>query len=87
VEKIKPGQGKATEEWRPSSWLSLLPRRNFRRAFFLLLILLAVLAIKRSGGLRLGTIFDAMAPPATLAPSSEGPAYHLHVVPAKPGSP
>ena len=87
MDENKPGKEKATEEGRPPSWLSLLPRRNFRRAFFLLLILLAVLAIKRSGGVRLGTIFDAMAPPATPAPSSEEPAYHLHVVPAKPRSP
>ena len=56
----------------PRSWTSLLPRRNFRRALFLILILLAVLAIKRSGGL--GTMFDAVAPPAP-------PTYQLHVAP------
>ncbi|HEX3697427.1 MAG TPA: hypothetical protein VH374_18785 [Polyangia bacterium] len=56
----------------PRSWTSLLPRRNFRRALFLILILLAVLAIKRSGGL--GTMFDAVAPPAP-------PTYQLRVTP------
>lgn len=55
----------------PRTWTALLPRRNFRRALFLLLALLGVLAIKRAGGL--GTIFDTVAPPA--------PTYQLHVVP------
>ncbi|HEY2903082.1 MAG TPA: hypothetical protein VGL59_21045 [Polyangia bacterium] len=62
----------------PRSWTSLLPRRNFRRALFLVLILLAVLAIKRSGGL--GTMFDAVAPPAP-------PTYQLRVTPPTPPTP
>jgi hypothetical protein len=40
-----------------------LPRRNFRRALFLVLALLGVVAIKRAGGLSLNRIFDGVAPP------------------------
>ncbi|HVR60939.1 MAG TPA: hypothetical protein VMU50_03520 [Polyangia bacterium] len=62
--------------------LQRLPRRNLRRALFLLLALLAVLAIKRSGGLRLGSLFDSMAPPPAPAP-----AYRLHVEPPAAAKP
>jgi hypothetical protein len=36
-----------------------LPRRNLRRALFLLIALLGVLAIKRSGGFSFGGLFDS----------------------------
>ena len=57
----------------PRPLLQRLPRRNLRRALFLVLALLGVLAIKQSGGLRFGTLFDSVSPPA--------PAYRLHVEP------
>lgn len=41
----------------------LLPRRNFRRVLFLVLVLVAVVVLKRSGGLGLQSVLDALAPP------------------------
>jgi hypothetical protein len=55
----------------PRPLLQRLPRRNLRRALFLVVALLAVLAIRRSGGLRLGSLFETVAPTP--------PAYRLHV--------
>lgn len=44
------------------SFWELIPRRNFRRAFFLVLVLLAVLFVRHTGGLSFGKIFDGVAP-------------------------
>jgi hypothetical protein len=52
------------------SYLSLIPRRNFRRALFLLLALLAVVALKKSGGGFFRNVLDSVAPPQTRATSS-----------------
>jgi hypothetical protein len=41
----------------------LLPRRNFRRALLLIIAIVAVIAIKRTGGLSLDKIFEQVAPP------------------------
>ena len=57
------------------SLVQRLPRRNLRRVLFLVIALLAVLAIKHSGGLRLGSLFDSV------APAPPAPAYRLHVEP------
>ncbi len=59
----------------PRPLLQRLPRRNLRRALFLVLALLGVLAIKHAGGLSLGSVFDTVAPPPA------APAYRLHVEP------
>ena len=67
----------------PRPLLSLLPRRNLRRALFLLFAFLAVLAIKRAGG-SFGHIFDAFGPTGGStqpAPSGSDRSYHLRVAP------
>jgi hypothetical protein len=57
----------------------MLPRRNFRRALFLILALGAILFIKRMGGLSLSKLFNDVAPSA--APRSEPPFQRLEVKP------
>ncbi|HET6284459.1 MAG TPA: hypothetical protein VFH73_26115 [Polyangia bacterium] len=59
------------------SLLSMLPRRNLRRALFLFIALLGVLAIKYSGGSSVGSIFNTVAPAQTPAPGT----MRLQVVP------
>ena len=64
------------------SYLSLIPRRNFRRALFLLLALLAVVALKKSGGGFFRNVLDSVAPPRSPAaarprPSSPETTVHL----------
>ena len=39
-----------------------MPRRNLRRALFLVIALLGVVAIKRAGGFSFGGLFDAGQP-------------------------
>jgi hypothetical protein len=46
------------------SFWALLPRRNFRRALFLVLALLGILFIKRTGGGAFRSLLDTVAPPA-----------------------
>jgi hypothetical protein len=58
------------------SFWELLPRRNLRRALFLVLALLGVLAIKFSGGLSLGKVFDQM---GGQPKKSEAPAEFQHL--------
>jgi hypothetical protein len=50
------------------SYWQLLPRRNFRRALFLLLVLGAVIALRQSGGLSFSKLFDGVAPATAPAP-------------------
>ena len=61
----------------------LLPRRNLRRALLLIIAIVAVIAIKRSGGLSLDRIFQQVAPP-TPGPTTEpnGGFHHLEVHPS-----
>jgi len=59
---------------------ALLPRRNFRRALFLLAALIAIVAIKRMGGFSFAKLFDGVAPPVP-APQSQPPLRHLEVKP------
>jgi hypothetical protein len=48
----------------------LLPRRNFRRALLLIIAIVAVIAIKRTGGLSLDKVFDQVAPAAPTQPAA-----------------
>jgi hypothetical protein len=69
------------------SYWDLLPRRNLRRALFLILALGGVLVIKRTGGLSFRKMFDDVAP----AQDSAG-FQHLEVrrpamAPAAPATP
>jgi hypothetical protein len=59
---------------RERSFWELLPRRNLRRALFLILALGGVLFIKHTGGLSFGRIFDGVAPA-----ESAGGFQHLEV--------
>jgi hypothetical protein len=65
------------------SFWELLPRRNFRRALFLLAALVAILVIKRMGGFSFARMFDSVAPapaPASApAPKAEPSFQHLEV--------
>ncbi|HXI56871.1 MAG TPA: hypothetical protein VNO55_12480 [Polyangia bacterium] len=80
---LHSGEEPAAEN--PRRVLSLLPRRNLRRALFLLLAFLAVLAIKHAGG-SFGHLFDAFSPtggaavPAPPEPKNDR-SYHLRVAP------
>jgi len=58
-----------------------LPRRNFRRALFLLAELIAIVAIKRMGGFSLAKLFNDVAPAPAPAPQSQPPFRHLEVTP------
>ena len=57
----EPGQNR--EPPAEQSFWALLPRRNLRRALFLIAALVAIIAIKRMGGFSLGKLFDGVAPP------------------------
>ena len=58
---------------------ALLPRRNFRRALFLLAALVAIIAIKRMGGFSLAKLFNDVAPAPP--PQTQTPLRHLEVKP------
>jgi hypothetical protein len=63
------------------SFWSTLPRRNFRRAIFLIAALLAIIAIKRmGGGFSLAKLFNDVAPPPT-PQKQQHPFQHLEVKP------
>jgi hypothetical protein len=64
------------------SFWQLVPRRNLRRALLLIIAIIAVIAIKRSGGLSLDRIFQQVAPPPTTEPT--GVYHHLEVHPPAP---
>jgi hypothetical protein len=76
------------------SFWELLPRRNFRRAVFLVIVFLAVLALRKTGGGAFRGLFDAVSPAAPAAApaapasgaGSDGHAafQHLRVAPATP---
>jgi hypothetical protein len=60
----------------------LLPRRNLRRALLLLIAIVAVLAIKRTGGLSLDKIFERVAPAVPMQPAGSGAGFqHIEVHP------
>ena len=58
---------------------ALLPRRNFRRAVFLIAALIAIIVIKRMGGFSLAKLFDGVAPAP--AGQSQPRFQHLEVKP------
>ena len=58
----------------------LMPRRNLRRALFLLVALFAILVIKRMGGFSFAKLFNDVAPPPAPARQSQ-PFRHLEVKP------
>ncbi len=59
-----------------------MPRRNLRRALLLIIAIVAVIAIKRSGGLSLDKIFEQVAPAVPTQPASPGGGFqHLEVRP------
>lgn len=61
------------------SFWELLPRRNFRRALFLLVALVAIVAIKRMGGFSFAKLFDNVAPAPAPAPKADPSFQHLEV--------
>jgi hypothetical protein len=66
------------------SFWELVPRRNLRRALFLIVALAAILAIKRMGGFSLAKLFNDVAPapaPAPATASSEPPFRRIEVKP------
>ena len=61
------------------SFWAMLPRRNFRRAVFLIAALVAIIVIKRMGGFSLAKLFNDVAPPSQKQP--RGSFQHLEVKP------
>jgi hypothetical protein len=57
-----PSRRLDTSPPRERGYWELLPRRNLRRALFLILALGGVLVIKRTGGLSFRRMFDDVAP-------------------------
>jgi hypothetical protein len=81
--RTPPHSGEEPSAENPRRVWSLLPRRNLRRALFLLLAFLAVLAIKHTGG-SFSHLFDAFGPTGTTAaptPPGNDRSYHLRVAP------
>ena len=69
------------------SYLSLIPRRNLLRALFLLLALLAVVALKKSGGGFFSNVLDSVSPPrspAATRPRPVTPETTVHLQPLAP---
>jgi hypothetical protein len=63
------------------SYWQLVPRKNFRLAVLLLALIVGVIALKRSGALSFGHLFDQLAPPVP-ASKAAGTFQHLEVRPA-----
>ncbi|MES1165863.1 MAG: hypothetical protein ABUR63_08900 [Verrucomicrobiota bacterium] len=79
---------------RERSYWQLVPRRNFRLALLLVALIVAVVALKRSGGTSVSHMLDAFAPPVparkSQGNSGEAPAgtfQHIEVRPAPPKHP
>jgi hypothetical protein len=72
--RLEPGPPPERSFW------DLLPRRNFRRALFLVLVLLGVLVLKRTGGLSFSRMFDGVAPAPAGGAGGAG-FQHLEVKP------
>lgn len=66
---------------RERSYWQLIPRKNFRLALLLLLLIVGVVALKRSGGLSFSRMFEQLAPPVP-AQKTPGTFQHLEVTPA-----
>ena len=61
------------------SFWELVPRRNLRRALFLIVALAAILAIKRMGGFSFAKLFNDVAPAA--GPAAPEPYRRIEVQP------
>ncbi|HSS38881.1 MAG TPA: hypothetical protein VLT58_08940 [Polyangia bacterium] len=75
---------------RERSYWQLIPRRNFRLALLLIALIVGVVALKRTGGLSLGHMFDQFAPPVPARKSQGSPPgtfQHMEVRPAPPKRP
>jgi hypothetical protein len=66
------------ERPRQRSYLSI-PSRNVRRALFLVLALLAVVALKRSGGGFFSSVINSFGPPPPARPAVPETTVHLHM--------
>ena len=66
---------------RERSYWQLVPRKNFRLAILLLLLIVGVIALKRSGALSFSHLFEEFAPPVP-AHKTQGTFQHLEVQPA-----
>jgi hypothetical protein len=63
----------------------LVPRRNFRRAVFLIVALMAVVALKRSAGGFFNRVLESLAPPPAPAPAAHhAPETTVHLQPGLP---
>ena len=60
---------------------AMLPRRNFRRAVFLIAALVAIIVIKRMGGFSLAKLFNDVAPPPATQKQQGRAFQHLEVKP------
>ncbi len=71
---------------REKTYLALLPWRNFRRVVFLILALMAVVAVKKSGGGFFSRVLDSVAPTAQPAPPARHAASEttVHLQPGPP---
>lgn len=74
---------------RERSYWQLVPRKNFRLAILLVALLVAIVALKRSGALSLTHMFEQLAPPVPAAKQGQpaGTYQHLEVRPAPPQRP
>jgi hypothetical protein len=75
-----PGSPDLSAPPRERGYWELFPRRNLRRALFLVLALAGVLFIKRTGGLSFRKMFEDVAPP-----QANGGFQHIEV--HRPGTP
>ena len=73
--------GRRPEPPAEKSFWALLPRRNLRRALFLLAALIAIVAIKRMGGFSFAKLFNDVAPPPRPVPQPQRQFQHLEVRP------
>jgi len=61
-----------------------LPWRNLRRAVFLIVALMAVVALKRSAGGFFNRVLDSVASPPASAPAHTAPETTVHLQPGPP---
>ena len=73
--------GRRPEPPAEKSFWALLPRRNLRRALFLLAALIAIIAIKQMSGFSLAKLFNNVAPPPATQKQPGRPFQHLEVKP------
>jgi len=73
-------QGRRPDRVAERSYLSLVPWRNFRRVFLLILALGGILALKKSGGVFFRNVLDSVAPPPPQrSPAATVPETTVHL--------